>query len=142
MGSSSNDCIEDPAGNAYKGVNARLLFLETARKLLQTWTRELQCPIAALVLLCILEDQMSHVVNGATLPVRSKLTTREIEMRTSIPKSTVSRKLRLLSEIGMIDVNQGEISIPVDEKGNSVLLKFIPNGKILLDNMVNTTQRS
>jgi DNA-binding transcriptional ArsR family regulator len=63
-------------------------------------------------------------------------------MRTSIPKSTVSRKLRLLNEIGMIDVNQGEISIPVDEKGNSVLLKFIPNGKILLDNMVNTTQRS
>jgi DNA-binding transcriptional ArsR family regulator len=63
-------------------------------------------------------------------------------MRTSIPKSTVSRKLRLLKEIGMIDVNQGEISIPFDEKGNSVLLKFIPNGKILLDNMVNTTQRS
>ena len=99
-----------------------------AAEILSYWTKELNCSTSALLFLYIMEDQYKLAkINGAILPSQ-KYTTRALEARSGISKSTVNRKLKKLEQFGLIKIKNSNIVIAEDNNGSLVLSAKLPYG--------------
>ena len=128
--------ITDNEGNIFANVEDRYLWAKTTRQLLAYWISELHCTVAPIILITLLEDQFKHALIRGNLPFTNAPSIRKLSELTSLPRSTIQRKLQLLVSLNLVEQKQGKFFIKFDESGVSELKKQLPEAKDILDRYV------
>jgi DNA-binding MarR family transcriptional regulator len=129
--------VQDRAGNEFDAVELRQALSQYAADIVSYWTKEFKCPLTALILMYVMEDQYVVASRSGSVTESKGYTVRALEARSGIPKSTVHRKLKHLEKLGLIELNRGRLAIASDEHGRSVLASKLPVGKTITDRHVN-----
>ena len=129
--------VQDRAGNEFDAVELRQALSQYAADIVSYWTKEFKCPLTALILMYVMEDQYAVASRSGSVTESKGYTVRALEARSGIPKSTVHRKLKHLEKLGLIELNRGRLAIASDEFGRSVLARKLPDGKTITDRHVN-----
>ena len=120
--------VYDTKRNKYDDILLKDALTTYAAEILSYWTKELNCSTSALLFLYIMEDRYKLAkTNGAILPSQ-KYTSRALEARSGISKSTVNRKLKKLEQFGLIKIKNSNICIAQDNNGSLVLTAKLPYG--------------
>ena len=125
--------ITDNAGNTFANVEDRYLWTKTTRQLLAYWTSELHCTVAPIILITLLEDQFRHALTRGDLPFTNAPSIRKLSELTSLPRSTIQRKLQLLVSLNLVEQEKDKFFIKFDELGVCETLKQLPKAKDILD---------
>ena len=128
--------ITDNSGNTFANVEDRYLWTKTTRQLLAYWISQLHCTVAPIILITLLEDQFKHALTKRNLPFTPAPSIRKLSELTSLPKSTIQRKLQLLVDLNLVEQKKGKFFIKFDEAGVSELKKQLPEAKDILDRYV------
>ena len=128
--------VKDNEGNIFANVEDRYLWATTTRQLLAYWTSELHCTVAPIILITLLEDQFRHALTRGDLPFTNAPSIRKLSELTSLPKSTIQRKLQLLVDLNLVEQKKGKFFIKFDESGLCETLKQLPKAKDILDGYV------
>jgi len=128
--------ITDNEGNIFANVEDRYLWATTTRQLLAYWTSELHCTVAPIILITLLEDQFRHALTKGNLPFTNAPSIRKLSELTSLPRSTIQRKLQLLVSLNFVEQEKDKFFIKFDESGVSELKKQLPEAKDILDRYV------
>ncbi len=129
--------VQDRAGNEFDAVELRQALSQYAADMMSYWTKEFKCPLTALILMYVMEDQYAVASRNGSVTESKGYTVRALEARSGIPKSTVHRKLKHLEKLGLIQMTRGQLAIASDEFGRSVLARKLPDGKTITDRHVN-----
>ena len=95
--------ITDNAGNTFANVEDRYLWTKTTRQLLAYWISQLHCTVAPIILITLLEDQFRHALTKGNLPFTNAPSIRKLSELTSLPRSTIQRKLQLLVSLNLVE---------------------------------------
>ena len=125
--------ITDNEGNIFANVEDRYLWATTTRQLLAYWTSELHCTVAPIILITLLEDQFRHALTRGDLPFTNAPSIRKLSELTSLPRSTIQRKLQLLVSLNLVEQKKDKFFIKFDESGVCETLKQLPKAKDILD---------
>ena len=129
--------VQDRAGNEFDAVELRQALSQYAADIVSYWTKEFKCPLTALILMYVMEDQYVVAHRNGSVTESKGYTVRALEARSGIPKSTVLRKLKHLEKLGLIELKRGRLEIASDKFGRSVLASKLPVGKTSTDRHVN-----
>ena len=128
--------ITDNEGNIFANVEDRYLWATTTRQLLAYWTSELHCTVAPIILITLLEDQFRHALTRGDLPFTNAPSIRKLSELTSLPRSTIQRKLQLLVSLNLVEQKKDKFFIKFDESGVCETLKQLPKAKDILDGYI------
>ena len=128
--------IKDNEGNMFANVEDRYLWAKTTRQLLAYWTSELHCTVAPIILITLLEDQFKHALTKRNLPFTPAPSIRKLSELTSLPRSTIQRKLQLLVSLNLVEQKKDKFFIKFDESGLCETLKQLPKAKDILDGYI------
>lgn len=128
--------IKDNEGNIFANVDDRYLWATTTRQLLAYWISELHCTVAPIILITLLEDQFKHALTRGSLPFTNAPSIRKLSELTSLPRSTIQRKLQLLVSLNLVEQKKDKFFIKFDESGLCETLKQLPEGKDILDGYI------
>ena len=128
--------IKDNEGNIFASVEDRYLWAKTTRQLLAYWISELHCTVAPIILITLLEDQFKHALTTGNLPFTNAPSIRKLSELTSLPRSTIQRKLQLLVSLNLVEQKKDKFFIKFDESGVCDTLKQLPKAKDILDGYI------
>jgi len=128
--------VKDNEGNIFANVEDRYLWATTTRQLLAYWTSELHCTVAPIILITLLEDQFRHALTRGDLPFTNAPSIRKLSELTSLPRSTIQRKLQLLVSLNLVEQEKDKFFIKFDESGVCETLKQLPKAKDILDGYI------
>ena len=128
--------VKDNEGNIFANVNDRYLWAKTTRQLLAYWISELHCTVAPIILITLLEDQFRHALARGNLPFTNAPSIRKLSELTSLPRSTIQRKIQLLVSLNLVEQKKDKFFIKFDESGVCETLKQLPKAKDILDGYV------
>ena len=128
--------ITDNEGNIFANVEDRYLWAKTTRQLLAYWISELHCTVAPIILITLLEDQFKHALTRENLPFTNAPSIRKLSELTSLPRSTIQRKLQLLVSLNLVEQKKDKFFIKFDESGLCETLKQLPKAKDILDGYI------
>ena len=128
--------VKDNEGNIFANVEDRYLWATTTRQLLAYWTSELHCTVAPIILITLLEDQFRHALTKGNLPFTNAPSIRKLSELTSLPRSTIQRKLQLLVSLNLVEQKKDKFFIKFDESGVCETLKQLPKAKDILDGYI------
>ena len=128
--------VKDNEGNIFANVEDRYLWATTTRQLLAYWTSELHCTVAPIILITLLEDQFRHALTRGDLPFTNAPSIRKLSELTSLPRSTIQRKLQLLVSLNLVEQKKDKFFIKFDESGLCETLKQLPKAKDILDGYI------
>ena len=89
-----------------------------------------------IILITLLEDQFKHALTKDNLPFTAAPSIRKLSELTSLPRSTIQRKLQLLVSLNLVEQKKDKFFIKFDESGLCETLKQLPKAKDILDGYI------
>ena len=128
--------VKDNEGNIFANVEDRYLWAKTTRQLLAYWISQLHCTAATIILITLLEDQFKHALTRGNLPFTAAPSIRKLSELTSLPRSTIHRKIQLLVSLNLVEQKKDKFFIKFDGSGVCEAIKQLPEAKDILDGYV------
>lgn len=129
--------LSDGRGTEFNAVELRYALANYAADIMAYWTKQFSCSTSALLFMYFMEDQYRILLTTGEISTSINYTTRALEARSGIPKSTIQRKLKHLERLGVIKLDGSNILIPRDENGRVVLPRKLPLGRKITETAVN-----